>query len=123
MMVEAALVRLGDEGYASSEAPERECQQVAAHRGNSPDEGIVTDWWHDEPLAQTTTGWVVVVVLLRIVARGTEEAGGTTWTASPHLLTTSFSAKREALAVAGITPLNATGSDAAPLVTSSSAVA
>ena len=49
MMVEAALVRVGDEGYASREAPERECQQVAAHRGDPADEGIVADRWHDQP--------------------------------------------------------------------------
>ena len=123
MVVESSLVRLCDEGNTSREAPEREGQQVTAHRGDSSDDGIVTDRRHDWPLTQTTTGTVVVVVLLRIVARGIAEDGGETRTGSPHLLTARFSAKRAALAVAGMTPLKATGSDSAPLLTSSSPVA
>ena len=101
MVVEASLVRLGDEGDASREASERKGQQIAAHRGDASDKGIVTDRRHDQPRLRPRPVAVVVVVLLRIVASGTAEAGGATWTGSPHLLTSSFSAKRAALARRG----------------------
>ena len=60
--MDAAFVRRGDEGHASGETPERECQQVAAHRGDPSDEGVVTDRRHGQSLGSDHDRWVVVVV-------------------------------------------------------------